>query len=100
MVAALERKGGGSRGDVEPFDLGQRVDNLLGDAVAEGVLIFAATKVFERKDGDRGKMSTGWEHAPVTVFPLEDVLIAAFRNTDPNRVGAPLVRVVFFDAGA
>ena len=51
--AALELEGRGSRGDLQPAHAAQRVDDLLGDAVAEVLLVARGTHVGEGQDRDR-----------------------------------------------
>jgi hypothetical protein len=47
----LERRAAG--GDAEPIDVGQRVDQLLGEAVTEIVLVAGRAQVGKRQDRDR-----------------------------------------------
>src|SRR5262249_41394337 len=52
LVAALEGEGGGAGGDVQPLDPGQGADQLLGQAVAEVLVLGVGAEVAERQDGD------------------------------------------------
>jgi hypothetical protein len=47
--APLEREHRGARGDAEPLDLGERVDELVGHAVAEVLGVGIGTRVHERQ---------------------------------------------------
>ena len=52
---AAELEGGRSRRDAQAVDLRQRVDQLLGQPLAEVVLIAARAHVGERQHRDRGE---------------------------------------------
>ena len=52
-----ELKGRGSRRDPQAVDVGERVDQLLGHAFAEVVLIASRAHVRERKNGDGGDIT-------------------------------------------
>ena len=51
---ALEREDGSARSDVQALDVGECVDQLLGDAVGEVVGLLVAAHVDEGQDRDRG----------------------------------------------
>ncbi len=53
LVLALEGEGGGAAGDLQVLDLGQRVQDLFGDAVGEVFLLGVRGHVDERQHGDR-----------------------------------------------
>ena len=52
LFLAPEGKGGRARGDLEAGDVGQQVDDLLGQSVAEVLVIRVAAHVGEREHGD------------------------------------------------
>ena len=53
FVLALEREGGGSRGHVQAGHFCEQVEQLLGEAVGEIILVGIAAQVEQRQDGDR-----------------------------------------------
>ena len=59
QVLSAQREYGRARGDAEPLDVGQRVDQLLGDAVGEVVALLVAAHVHERQHGDRRRRAHG-----------------------------------------
>ena len=61
---ALERERGRARGDVKSFDLGQRVDDLFGEAVAEVLVLGIGAHVRERQDGDGRRFFDGARPTP------------------------------------
>ena len=56
---ALEREHRRARRDPQPFDLRQRVDQLVGDAVAQILVFGVGARVDERKHGDRAREQPG-----------------------------------------
>ena len=52
LFLAAEGKRGGARGDLEAGDVGQQVDDLLGQSVAEVLVVRVAAHVGEREHGD------------------------------------------------
>ena len=53
IVVRSEVEGGGARDDAQLMDARERVDQLLGQAIAEMSLIVGGTQVGERQHGDR-----------------------------------------------
>jgi hypothetical protein len=53
LLLAAERKGWRTRGDLEVRDVGQKVDQLFGQSVAEECVVIIATHVGEGQYGDR-----------------------------------------------
>ena len=51
-VFVLERKGGGARDDQQTVNVREGVDDLLGDPVAEIILISRLAQIDEGKNGD------------------------------------------------
>ena len=58
-VLALEREGGTSGNHVQAFHAGQGIDDLLGNPVAEELLLRIATEVVEGQHGDRRHRPVG-----------------------------------------
>ena len=59
LAQPLEREHRGARGDVEPLDLGERVDQLVGDAVAEVLVLGIGARVDERQHRDGAGLARG-----------------------------------------
>ncbi len=72
LAFPFERERRRPRGDPEPVDLGERVDDLLRHAVAEIVLILLGAEIDEGQNADR---------------PLEDPV--ATRSPPPERIARP-----------
>lgn len=53
LVPALEGEGRGAGDHPQVRDPGEEIDDFLGKAVAEGLVLPVAAHVFEREDGDR-----------------------------------------------
>ncbi len=66
QVLALEGEGRGAGDDADPRDVGERVDDLLGDAVGEVLVLLAAAQVDEGQHGDR-RSAHGRRRGPVAV---------------------------------
>ena len=58
-LPSLEREGGRARGHLESSDLSERGDQLVGEAVREGLVGGVAAGVDERQDGDRRRRGHG-----------------------------------------
>src|SRR5207302_4672889 len=53
QVFSLEGEGGGAGDHANSFDVGETVDDLLGHAVGEVLVVLVAAEVHEGQDGDR-----------------------------------------------
>src|SRR5207249_11779957 len=62
LVLASEGEGGRARGDLEVGDVGQKVDELLGQTVAEVVVDWVAAHVGEREHGDGWALFSRLDH--------------------------------------
>src|SRR2546425_589307 len=61
-VLSAEKEGGRATGDLHARYVGQRIDDVLGQPVAEVLVLFVRTHVGERQDRDRGMLfrMPGW----------------------------------------
>ena len=72
LLLAAEGEGRCARGDLEVGDMGQQVDQLLGQAVAEVLVVRVSAHVGEREHRDGKVLVGGFDHRPFQCVMIND----------------------------